>query len=340
MMRMRRLGWIFVLSGIVLKDSTGAPVRPVVTEEQLADLRAEVRALRADAIARFQADTLLAAVVEQPNAIVVGLRVATVREILSNAAARYLSAVRLHLRLNEVVREQDDVRVRIGPVRVNAGRWELAVTIQRVDALLSARSIDLVVTDSARIDLKVPVDVRGGTGEALIDFKWDAARVTSLVCRDFQVREKFSGYVEPRTYRMSGHFDLISDGNTTIARPIVHERISVSPQPTEASWARVREILGQQNRIFNCGLALSPSSLEQKIRGLLTKGFRFSLPSSILRPIPLPASILNEVDVGGRRAALTIVPIAPRLGADWLWLSARVNATGYGDAPIRLDAPR
>jgi hypothetical protein len=223
---------------------------------------------------------------------------------------------------------------------VNAGRWDLSVTIQKVDALLSARSLDLVVTDSSRIDLRVPVEVRGGTGEALIDFKWDAARVTSVVCRDFQVREKFSGYVEPRTYRMSGHFDLLSDGSVTIARPIVHERIAVSPQPTEASWDRVREILRQQNRIFKCGLALSPSGLEQKLRVLLTRGFRFRLPSSILRPIPLPASILNEVDVAGRRAALQIVPIAPRLGSDWLWLSATVGATGYGDAPIRIDAPR
>lgn len=309
-------------------------------ERELSVLRGEVQVLRDSAAIRFRADTLLAEIASDPGEIGVGLRVATVRDLLSSTAARYLSDVRLHLRLNEVVTDSGFVRTGVGPLRVTVGRWDLAVTIQRVDAVLQAQSINLVVTDSNRIDITVPIHVGRGSGEALIDFRWDAATLTSVVCADFAVREKFAGYVAPRTYRMRGHFELVTDNATVIARPVVHDRVPVSPQPTEASWARLREILQEQNRIFNCGLALSPSGMERMLRELLTKGFRFRLPNSILRPIQLPASILNEVDVGGRRADLAINADPPRLTRDWLWLSARVQASAHGEAPIRLDAAR
>jgi hypothetical protein len=309
-------------------------------EREIDALRGEVASLRAAAGARLELDTMLTNVIADSNTIAVGLRVATVRDILSSAASRYLTGVRLHLRPNVVVRESDNVRVRIGPLRVNAGSWEIAVTILRVDALLSAESIDVAVADSNRLDITVPVHVSEGTGEALIDFQWDAATVTSVVCSDFAVHETFTGYVEPRTYRMRGGFMLVTEDGGVVAKPVVRDRIAVSPQPTEASWARVREILGEENQIFKCGIAMSPSGMETKLRELLTKGFRFSLPSSIIRAVPLPGSIRDEVDVAGRRAAVSIIPEPPELTADWLWLRAVVRASAYGAAPIEVDAGR
>jgi hypothetical protein len=309
-------------------------------DREIDTLRAEVAALRAAAGARLELDTMLSSVVADSNAIAVGLRVTTVRDILSRTASRYLTGVRLHLRPNVVVRESDNVGVRVGPLRVNAGTWELAVTILRVDALLSAEAIDVTVADSNRLDITVPVHVSEGTGAALIDFRWDAAAMTSVVCADFAVHETFTGYVEPRTYRMRGSFMLVVEDGGLVAKPVVHDRIAVSPRPTEASWARVREILREQNQIFNCGIAMSPSGMETMLRTLLTKGFRFSLPSSLIRAVPLPASIRDEVDVVGRRAAISIIPEPPELTAGWLWLRAAVRASAYGTAPIKVDAGR
>jgi hypothetical protein len=303
-------------------------------------LRAEVAALRTAAGARLAADTMLLYAVRNEKEIAVGLRVAALRDILSTAANRYLRSVQLHLRPNVVVRESDTVRMRLGPLNIEAGTWDLAVTIRRVDALLSAEAINVVVAGSNRLDVTVPIHVSNGTGVALIDFRWDAAAATSIVCGDFAVREPFTGYVAPRTYQVRGSFTLINQHGGVIARPVVHHRILVSPQPTQASWARVREILNEQNHIFKCGIPMSPSRMETMLRDLLTKGFRFRLPSSIIREVPLPGSFVEHVDVAGRRAIVSIEPVPPELTPDWLWVRASVRALASGDAPIRVDPGR
>jgi hypothetical protein len=336
MMRLRAhrvLALALLLAGCTVYDVEEA-------ERGVVALRDEVAALRDAAGERLVQDTLLANVIGDENVLAVGLRVATVRDMLSSTASRYLSGVQLHVRPNVVVREGDTVSVGVGPLRVVAGTWELAVTILRVEALLHAGSIDVAVTDSSRLDLTVPVHVSEGTGAALIDFRWDAAMATSVVCADFAVHETFTGYVEPRTYRMRGSFRLVTEDGGLVAKPAVLDRISVSPRPTAASWARVREILQEQNRIFNCGIAMSPSGMETMLDELLTKGFRFRLPSSLFPAVPLPGSISNEVDVAGRRAALSIIPEAPELTARWLWLRASVRASAHGKAPIQVDPVR
>jgi hypothetical protein len=319
-------------------------------DAELDALRAEVRALGDSAALRFHADTLLASApgmradtllattdVDSGGRIAVGLRVNMLQEILSSAASHYLDDVRLHLRLNAVVRAGDQVRVRIGPVNAVAGRWTLVVTVQRVDAMLRAGAIDVVVGDSNRLDLTVPVHVSDATGGALIDFKWDAARLASVVCNDFAISEPFAGYVRPRVYRMRGYFVIAAEDGYMIARPVLRDRISVSPQPTEESWERVRQILSEQDRIFKCGLALSPDRMEAMLRELLTEGFRFRLPASILRPIRLPASLLNDIEVAGRRAAVTIMLDPPRLTHDRLWLHAGIRTSAADDTPIRIE---
>jgi hypothetical protein len=330
-----RLAIVLALLGV---RCTGQDVPEA--DPELDALRAEVAALRAAAGARLTQDTMLTRALADSNVIAVGLRVATLRDILSRAARRYLTGVRLHLRPNVVVTESDTVRVKVGPLDVEAGTWELAVTIRRVNALLSAEAIDIAVSDSNRLDVTVPVHVSEGTGVAVIDFRWDAAAVTSVVCGDFAIQEAFTGYVEPRTYRVRGSFTLINQKSGVVARPVVYHRIPISPQPTRASWARVREILNEQNDIFSCGIAMSPTGMETMLRELLTKGFRFSLPSSIMREVPLPGSFGEEVDVAGRRAVVSIEPEPPELSADWLWLRASVRAAAFGEAPINVDPGR
>jgi hypothetical protein len=302
---------------------------------ELQALRAEVGALRDSAEARFRADTLLAAA-PADSAVAVGLRVASTGEILAHAAAEYLNGVRLHLRPDAVVRAGSEVRHQIGPLNLRAGRWDLAVTIQRVDAVLHAGQLELAVAAADRVDVTIPVRVSQATGNALIDFQWRAARGVGVVCSSFDVNEPFSTFAHPRTYRMRGHFELVAQDGRLVAQPVVRDRITVSPQPTEQSWTRIREILDEQNRIFRCGLALSPPRMEAMLRDLLTRGFRFRLPESILRPIPLPGSIVDEVEVAGRRVAIHVEPEPPRLGSQWLWLRARVRASTHDEAPIRV----
>jgi hypothetical protein len=312
---------------------------PATAAAELATLRAEVRELGDSATSRFREDGLFPVGDDSVSTLGVGVRVETLREILSGAAAHYLDDVRLHLRLDVLLRAGDDVRVRVGPATVTAGRWDLAVTVQRGDALLRAGVIDVMAGDSNRLDLLVPVHVRNASGRAMIDFTWNARRLASVVCSDFAISEPFNGFVRPHTHNMRGYFVIATEGGRMVARPVLRDRIFVSPQPTEESWHRVREILREQDRIFRCGLALSPERMEEMLRDLLTRGFRFSLPSSILRPVPLPGSVLNEVEVAGRRVALAVTPDVPRITRDRLWLRASVQASALDDTPIRIDTP-
>lgn len=316
------------LASLLLCGMAGCRVERNDEEAALAALRAEVAALQRAAAGRLRPDSAMDAILAEGEAVVVGLRTPVVRDILSHAAVRYLADVRLHLREDVVVTEEDDVHVRIGPIRPNVGQWRLVLTIRRIDARMAAESVQLTVADSTRIEVVVPVHVSEGSGEALLDFEWDAATLTSVVCGDFSVRERFSGYVSPRTVMLRGHFVLATVGDTVVAQPVVSERIPVSPQPTEASWQRVRGILNEQNSIFNCGLALSPPKMETLLRGLLTRGFRFRFPQSVLRPLPVPVSIVNKVAVDGRTVDIAVRPLPPRLTPDWLWLRAAVAAEG------------
>ncbi|CAN5729474.1 hypothetical protein BH23GEM9_BH23GEM9_32690 [soil metagenome] len=307
---------------------------------ELDALRAEVMTLRERAAATFQSDTAMGALADTDDAaILVALRVSMVRDVLAGAAEAYLDDVRLHLRPNVVVRAGDEVRVRVGPINAYAGRWDLAVTIRRIDAVLQAGRLDLAAVGADRLNITMPVHIRRASGDALIDFNWNAARLAGVVCSDFSVREPFSGIVHPRTETLRGHFELVARDGHIVARPALRERLSVSPMPTEESWERVRAILREQNRIFNCGLALSPDGLEERLRDLLTRGFRFNLPSSILRSIPLPGSIINEVEVGGRLVAVEVLPQPPRLTPEWLWLGAAVRVATGDSAPIPIGTP-
>jgi hypothetical protein len=117
-----------------------------------------VRALgdSASARARTADDALLPAAGPAPVTalvVAVGLRVETLREILSSAASHYLDDVRLHLRLDVVVRAGDEVRVRVGPANVTpaAGTWPSPCSASM--PLLRAGAIDVVAGDSNRLDL-------------------------------------------------------------------------------------------------------------------------------------------------------------------------------------------
>lgn len=320
----RRLLALAATLGVALPSCSDAP-----TPEDLLALRREVNVLRDSLVSTGRRPgALVADAGAARDEVVIGLRTDMVVEVLSAVASRYLSDVRLHLRDDVRVGAGDDVKVSLGLFDVTVGSWDLDVTIERIDARLMADSILLSVPDSQRLAVTVPVHVLDGSGDAVIDFRWDASRVTSLVCGDFAIRERFSGTVEPRVHRVEGYFRLEADSAGVRAVPVLSERMSVSPRPTEAAWRRVRTILADQDRIFNCGLAISKEDMEARLRELLERGFRFDLPGSLLRPAPLPASVVDRVEVAGRSIGVTVESRPPRLDPVWVWLAARVGLEG------------
>lgn len=296
----------------------GAPAESRGTA--LDSLQAEVRRLRAEANERLAGDSLVGDVVEGEGDVVIGLSTGLVTRVIDAATRTYLHEVRLHLEPGVAVEEGEEVKVRVGPVRISAGRWTVRVVVDRIDAVLTADTVELTVVGGDRIEAAVPVRVQEASGSATISFTWDATTAASVVCRDFTVRESFRGTVEPYSERLEAALVLEADGPRLVARPrYTGRRLSVRPEPTPAAWRRVRQILARQNSLFRCGLAISPDELEARLRRLLRRGFRFEFPESVLQPVELPTRFTEEVAVEGRRFTVGVRPVSLRLDSDRLW---------------------
>lgn len=302
-----------------------------VAAPALDSLRAEVSRGRAELEARVARDSVLGTALGYEGDVVVGLATDLVTRMLQLATVTYLDDVRLHVEPDVVVREGEDVRVSVGPVDVRAGRWDVRVTVERVDAVLAVDTVELTVADSNRIEIGVPVRIEEGSGQATIDFTWDATTAASVMCRDFAVRESFRGTVSPYDERLEAALVLEPEGSRVVARPsYTGDRLTVRPEPTPEAWRRVRRILERQNSIFRCGLAISPDELERLLRRLLREGFRFEFPESVLRTVALPTVVTEEVTIAGRRFIVAVRPGRLRLDPDRLWYAVDLELRRAG----------
>lgn len=321
---------VYVLTALTVAscstEPAGGPGARGDPASDRARLGAEVEELRQRLQARLAEDSLVQRIVADTADVLIGIRTPLLQEMMAAGTRSYLGQVRLHLEPDLVIHESETVGLRLGPLMIKAGEWRVRVTIERLEGVLAAEEVSLTVGDSNRLDVVVPVRTRDGTGRARIDFEWDAAVATSLICRSFQVSETFSGRMTPRSYDVGGSFVLRAEGDGIVARP--HQtgpRWVVSPEPSTAAWSRVREILDRQNHIFRCGLALSPDGVERTLRDLLQRGFRFRLPESVLKPIPLPTAIREELSVGDRSLRVAVRPVGLWLTPQALWYSAGVE---------------
>lgn len=298
---------------------------------ELDSLRAEVGRLRTELNERLARDSLVRTAMAEDGDVVIALSTDLLTRTLHAATRTYLDDVRMHLRPDVVVEESEEVRVAMGPVEVTAGRWHVTVDVHRIDARLTADTVELAVADSNRLELAVPVRVEEGRGSATIDFTWDAATAASVVCRDFRVSERFEGTVAPYTERLEATLALEAEGRRIVARPrYTGERLSVRPEPTPRAWRRVREILESQDTIFRCGLALSPDELERLLRRLLRRGFRFEFPESVLRPVAMPTVLTEELTIEGREFTVAIRPVTLRLDPERLWYAVQLELIEAG----------
>ena len=106
----------------------------------------------------------------------------------------------------------------------------------------------------------------------------------------------------------------------------------VQPEPTEESWAHIRELLQSQDKIFRCGIALNAESMEARLREILRKGFRFRLPDSVLRPIAMPSSVSETIALAGHTLNVAASPSGVKLTPEWLWYGIAVELTHEDEA--------
>ena len=327
-------GIAVVVLAVSCSWGTGGPE----TDETLSAMRQQVEALRSTVDAQLDPAIMLAGKSLETADVVVRLRVGMLQELLTVASSQYLDEVQLHLSPGTVAQEDNEVRTKIGPIRVRAGRWALHVSINDIRATLRAHEPTIAVDSDDRFALHLPAHLENGTGTARIKFEWDAAAVTSVVCRDFQVDESFSATVKTRDYELDGHFQITPVNGSLVLDPSFPQRLDVQPEPTEESWAHVRDILQGQDKMFRCGLALNADNMETKLREILQKGFRFRLPNNVLRPILLPSSISKTVQLRNHTLDVAAVPAGLKLTSDWLWYGINVQLE-HQDEDTHIKSP-
>lgn len=308
-------------------DGTQRPDRSAVSIGPAGDVSPGPRlvALRDSLARRVEGDSLLARLASDSGDVLIGIRTDLVREIAAWMAGSYLDRVELHLSPDVVVEHGEDVKVRVGPLRVHAGDWRVFVTIRSIRSTLRVGAVRIGVGDPGRLDATVAVASDGGAGDVTVDFRWDPAAVPSLVCDGFEVHEDFSGTLPPESYRVSGVLRLEGSPEGVLAVPDFSESpIRVRPRPTEESWARVRGILEQAEE--GCG-PLDPADVIEKLREVFERGFEFELPESLFRTVRLPTRIRESASVAGREVQVRARPVDLRVSEATIWYGSKLEAT-------------
>jgi len=269
-------------------------------------------------------DPMVTEALAQGGALTVGIRPALLQTLLGSVAARYLDQVTLDLPLEKHVSDSHDVGVGTFLGKLTAGTWSLDLTLHRVQGRLRARPPRVTDGPDNTLRVDLPVVLEEGHGTATVHFAWKSHSVASVVCHDFEVTRDLTGEVLSREYVVSGAFQLSAGPESLRAEPRFPARtFRIQTDLTDASWARVRDAIDEQDQVLRCGLALDPARLLAKIRARLHEGFDVTLPASLFRPVDLPAGLRQEatiedrtIDLDVKTHSLAVTPAAAWYAAD------------------------
>jgi len=278
--------------------------------------------------ARVEADPVLALVLANEGEVLVGMRGALLKKLVTEVAARYLDRVALDLKLEARVVAQGDVHVRKAVLGdVTAGTWHLDLVIHRVSGVLGARTPLVEVKGDRTVTLELPVLLDKARGQATIHFAWDSKGVANVLCRDFEVTRSIDGTLLPGVHSFKGGLRLAAGDDNVLAQPTFKDvpyRLKVDLTP--AAWKSVEAALNEQDSFFKCGVGIDPDKILPKLREILLQGFDVRLPKKLFRSFALPASLARSIEHNGRRLVLAIKPDALVFANDVLWYSSAVSA--------------
>jgi hypothetical protein len=255
--------------------------------------------------------------------VVVGIPAGVAERVAGEAMVGLASGIDLTLR-DLRFRKADEVRARLLLGRRTVGRFVLSVHVRELRAVLRPRKARLRF-DGGRVRLSLPVSVEDGEGRARLRFKWDGRGVAGAVCGDLDVTREVAATVPRRTYTLEGGLRLGVEGTALVARPELGDvplRVPIEPSP--AAWSVVDDVIASRSAL--CRAALARVDVRGKIRGLLDRGIRVTVPRRILeRPLRLPLAVERSVSVGDREMRLDVRPMDVTVGPARLWYGVQVE---------------
>ncbi len=296
---------------------------PPPTPERIAALRGERDALQA----RFR-EIVVAhgekSVADAPKAgVMIGIPTSFTAAILEQVVTGLFGETTLTLR-NLKVHKEGDVKAKLLIKKRRVGAYVLDLRIDEVQGILKPGKPILSFGRNV-IDLKLPVDLAEGRGQAELRFQWDSKGLAAnLVCGDVDVTRSVSGGVVPQKYEVTGSFHIAAAGDAIVLRPAFPDlAVRVFPDPSEQAWAVVDEVAKAQRK--GCEIALDKIDIKEKLGGILGKGFNVKIPQKIFKPITLPAGVRQSLEVQGIQLALHVKPTGVMVAKDRIWYGADLS---------------
>jgi len=220
--------------------------------------------------------------------------------IAQHFVATYLRETDVDVEGDILAKIDSQVKTRMLGKDVGVGRIQGKFRVLRLTGRLRpAGTIELDLRPPNQLVCSVPVQAVSGRGRIACDIDWDPAFLTGLVCKGFEYRDTLDGVALPFRATLRGTVQLaLADsflvGRTTVRR----DRIRVPVAPTLTARARMRRVLGDQDRFARCGIAMDADTTLERLLALLKTGIAVRLPERLFPPFHIPVTMVSDYGAG------------------------------------------
>ena len=299
---------------------------PAPTVAEILALTEELQRLRDEFRGLLTQHNVLDFANAPPGNILVGVPTVFAEDLVGQMVTGLFSEVRLRLK-NIKAHHEDDVKAKVVFTQ-KLGHFIIDVDVKEIRALLKPSEPQLKFGGD-KIGIRLPVTVAEGRGIASVRFQWQGKGLAGAVCGDMDVNPDVSSDVKPASYMVAGEFLLAAEGETVVAKPRFGEVVlRIVLKPTEETWATlastVEDIKEDKNGV--CRMAIKKIDVRSIVQKIIDKGFEVKLPSKLFKPISLPATVEQTVDIQGRTVTLDARPLGLRVTPFMLWYGVAMGA--------------
>ena len=269
-----------------------------------------------------------------PGNVVVGMPIVAATELVQAATTGFLDEIELVLR-NIKVHKDGDIKVRKGLLSLSPGHYVLDLNVDEAHAVLKPGPPQVSFDE---LPLRGVASGQGGQGRGP-----DHARLQ--VGLPGPGRPVLRRLRDPGEARGLGAAQHLSGGRCFPPRgrrgasrrfsplPRAGIVINLSVEPSEEAWKFVEKVVAE--RPGGCESVLKKIDLRKILSGILSKGFKVTVPSKIFKPFDLPAGLEQNVTIEGKTYALSLKPTQLKITPDVLWYGSEVDASQEGAAEAK-----
>jgi hypothetical protein len=304
-----------------------------------------ITVLRERVLALTAADPLWNTLLSAEHDVTVLVPAPLLLSIVRSATSRYRAGVDVELDPDvdkDIVRP---IHVKVLGKRITAGEIRAAIHVDRLRGSLVATgdpSVELRPPDG--LSVTMPLSLTGGRGAARYEFAWDPTAAAWLVCKGFTAEGTLDGMVGRIRHDVEGTLRFhVEDGKVVGRSALRRDRVRLPLDLTPASWAKVRGVLAEQDRLLRCGAVMDPDSMVALLRGIGEKGVRVRLPGGLPGfelPVRFGSSVVDSayrVGVDVRGVEVTMSRVALVVSLDGV---IALRALPVADSAKRPPSPR